>query len=590
MTWRALWFGIAILLGLNAITFAAFKSGFLVPGNNLNDLVSPSTAWKNLGGKAINPKIAPYNAICDGGSHPLSGAFASLAAAQAVYPFITSLSQQIDYAALKLASNTAFGADGSEHGSTNKNLNVPIFIPAGTCYIGADTWLIRNADGIEIEGAAADATTITGTGITMAFDGLWYSSIGKLTVATSGGIAALDIDGNVPGHPYATRTVQANTFLSLFVTGSGSSYALALCRQGFSNAQCSENVFINLHLSNANFAAYYQNGFNAIDNVLLGGDIQNYSKNGIYLFAGSLKVWGTSFESTFGYTQLANSGCDINAADAGAQDTILAYSNRSQGLCFYKGGAAQIADIRGFTQRQSSIFSWQANSAYSLNSMVVLFFDSDGVSYPYRVTTAGTSGSVAPSATTNVVTDGTVTWTYTPYNVVSIVAGLYDYTTSSVDATATVVAPAAFSLGNPQSPAGGGFYVDGSNAELEMCTKAQGPTVCTFANPQGSPETLTSGVTMPATSAGVMTPSGVDMYVGGHNSPSIKFNGSNQSVMQGPLFLGQFTFAGKPACSGSMVPAEIWVSDGTATGWGATIAGSGSGVKATCNGTNWVAE
>jgi len=55
--------------------------------------------------------VSQFGAICDGQSHPLRQKFASLAAAKAVYAFVTSLNQEIDYASLKLASNTAFGAD-----------------------------------------------------------------------------------------------------------------------------------------------------------------------------------------------------------------------------------------------------------------------------------------------------------------------------------------------------------------------------------------------------------------------------------------------------------------------------------------------
>ncbi|QBJ02991.1 tailspike 63D sialidase [Escherichia phage ZCEC5] len=46
-----------------------------------------------------------YGAIGDGTLHPLSERFASLAAAQAVYPFVTSLTQSIDWAACQKAEN-----------------------------------------------------------------------------------------------------------------------------------------------------------------------------------------------------------------------------------------------------------------------------------------------------------------------------------------------------------------------------------------------------------------------------------------------------------------------------------------------------
>lgn len=46
-----------------------------------------------------------FGAIGDGTVHPLSERYATLAAAQAVYPFVTSLTQTIDWAACQLAEN-----------------------------------------------------------------------------------------------------------------------------------------------------------------------------------------------------------------------------------------------------------------------------------------------------------------------------------------------------------------------------------------------------------------------------------------------------------------------------------------------------
>jgi hypothetical protein len=378
---------------------------------------------------------APFSAICDGKSHPLSQKFATLAAAQAVYPFVTSLSQEIDFASLKLASNTAFGADGAEHGSSNPQANIPLYIPQGVCYLGNDTWTIRKASGIRIEGAAATATTLTGNGTVLAFDGLWYSQIGNLAIATqsSSAIAALDIDGNLPGHPYDTFGVQANTFPNLFVNGGGGNHAVAVCRRGGSDGQCSEMTFINPHFINASFAVYYQNGFNAIDNVFIGGDIQNYTKNGIYLVAGSLKVLGTSFESTTGYTQILNGGCDIQASAAGAGDTILAYGNRTESLCFYNGAWSQMADVRGLTQR-SAVRKWTASTNFALNSTVIANYTL------FRTTKPGISGASQPAwSASGRVTDGTVVWTATPYNVVSIQQGSFDVNSSYIDWSATIV-------------------------------------------------------------------------------------------------------------------------------------------------------
>lgn len=50
--------------------------------------------------------VKDFGAVGDGSSHPLSGYFSSLAIAQVVYPHATSLTQEIDWAAIQSALNT----------------------------------------------------------------------------------------------------------------------------------------------------------------------------------------------------------------------------------------------------------------------------------------------------------------------------------------------------------------------------------------------------------------------------------------------------------------------------------------------------
>lgn len=102
---------------------------------NLSDLASAAAARTNIGADlAANVNFtaagtgasavtvsavigasfrAPmmYGAIGDGTSHPLSERYASLAAAQAVYPHATALTQTIDWAAIQACSNAATPGD-----------------------------------------------------------------------------------------------------------------------------------------------------------------------------------------------------------------------------------------------------------------------------------------------------------------------------------------------------------------------------------------------------------------------------------------------------------------------------------------------
>ncbi|HAF4742138.1 TPA: hypothetical protein G9F29_003927, partial [Salmonella enterica] len=63
--------------------------------------------------------VKDFGARGDGSDHPLGEVFPSLASAQAVYPFVASLSQTQDYAAIQAAINAA------------KTINAAVFIPSG---------------------------------------------------------------------------------------------------------------------------------------------------------------------------------------------------------------------------------------------------------------------------------------------------------------------------------------------------------------------------------------------------------------------------------------------------------------------------
>lgn len=401
------WYKIPLIqsesLGDLILTNITGEVQFVVPTNRL---VSRISGFVN---------VKDYGAIGDGGSHPLSSVYGSLGAAQAVYSFATNLTQQLDWAACKKASNVALGADGSEHGATTPNLNVPIYIPSGNYYFGSDTWTIRNAVGIHIFGDGRLSTTIRGNITMMAFDGLWFSTIEKfsLLAQTSSALTALDVDGNVPGQPYATRGVQANTFRDLLLDGGGSSYAFTMTRQGSSGGQGSENLYINVHLSNAALACYYQLGFNALANQFVGGNCQNYSKNGIQIAFGSVNVYGTGFQSTKSYTQILNDGWDIVSDQGGSFDPFIISGCRTESLRFARLGPSTPGVIIG-CKGQVATPGWFANHAYTLNQAVVV----TNAALPprnhlFKVTTAGTTGGTEPVWPTDgvsTIADGTAVW------------------------------------------------------------------------------------------------------------------------------------------------------------------------------------
>lgn len=494
---------------------------FLLAG----DPIDPSNITNQT---AITGLVTPeqYGAIHDGASHPLSGRYTTLAQAQAAYggaySFVTSLAQEIDYAAVKAASNVALGPDMAsdaylpvdpsstvttiidpsasygvnaligrvitlryfngftesrtvvsntattisvsafssdfhacstqtclsacalppqsydciayalstqgEHGVTNAGLNKPIFIPAGTYIFGNDTWLIRNASGVYIYGAGRTATRLQSNNTVFRTDGFWYSQIQgiEFDTLTDTGIAAFDIDGNVPGHPYATRGVQGNTFKDLLFDGGGSTYGSALCRQGLSGGQCSENTWDNDHWRNAQEAIYFQTGFNALHNLIIGGDSQNYPKDGMSIVGGSIKIDGHAFESTYQYTQVANGGFDVHVGEAGVGERIVITGCRTESLQFAKSSGTQPLILIGNTQTSSAVTLWQASANYHVIGTEMLkqvVVNSSTIWKLFSLTTTGTSGLVEPVwPASGTITDGTAVWTQRTFYTVDTVS------------------------------------------------------------------------------------------------------------------------------------------------------------------------
>jgi len=105
--------------------------------------------------------IKDYGAIGDGASHPLSEVYSTLALAQVVYSFATSLTQQLDWAALQLAFNESVsGGEDSQCGTI-------VFAPRGTYLLSDPAVLITKAS-VSFAGAGASATLFKAYGANVA--------------------------------------------------------------------------------------------------------------------------------------------------------------------------------------------------------------------------------------------------------------------------------------------------------------------------------------------------------------------------------------------------------------------------------------
>jgi hypothetical protein len=120
--------------------------------------------------------IKDFGAIGDGNLHPLSERFASLSLAQAVYPFATSLTNSIDWAALQAGIHYCAGGIAS------------LYIPKGTYVLhaprqGSQICMVNISSNLSIVGAGYDSCLKIANG---------YSSGGDYRVMASASGAVVD--------------------------------------------------------------------------------------------------------------------------------------------------------------------------------------------------------------------------------------------------------------------------------------------------------------------------------------------------------------------------------------------------------------
>lgn len=122
------------VLSVDASGNVSFAGG-IQSGNigNSTAIATGSSTNRSLANRFADVvNVKDFGAIGDGSSHPLSSVYSTLAQAQAVYPFVTSLSQEIDWASIQSALKYILS---SGRRST-------VFVPPGTYYI-SDTITIE---------------------------------------------------------------------------------------------------------------------------------------------------------------------------------------------------------------------------------------------------------------------------------------------------------------------------------------------------------------------------------------------------------------------------------------------------------------
>jgi hypothetical protein len=134
--------------------------------------------------------VRQYGAVCDGSTHPLSGTYGTLAAAQVVYPFVTALTQETDYAGIQKTINSLTVAPWS---SGN------ILIPAG-CLINTTVVIDSASIGVQGDGWGVSLSTV---GSYLKWDGTAGTPMLKLINAWGSRIANLRFIGDSANKPSA---------------------------------------------------------------------------------------------------------------------------------------------------------------------------------------------------------------------------------------------------------------------------------------------------------------------------------------------------------------------------------------------------
>lgn len=265
-----------------------------------------------------------------------------------------------------------------------------------------------NCQGITFRGSGMFATTLSvyAAGPGLRTEGLWYSKFSDFQISGetghSGGV--IEIDGYVNGHD----TVQGNTYDHIYVRGNQKvGYGWSICPQGGNSSQGSEQLWLNCHIASCTNAGLYINGYNALANTFIGGNINTCYHRGAYVIGGSIMMQNVGFQNG---TEL-QTGYDV-AVQGGAFTPSTFYNCRSESLRFVgvTGAPAIIDGCAVF----AAIAGWQASHAYTASNLVFKAgWDLYSPGLYWRCVTNGVSGTNEPDwkyASSKQIIDGTTVW------------------------------------------------------------------------------------------------------------------------------------------------------------------------------------
>ncbi|MBA2338844.1 MAG: hypothetical protein H0V88_00465 [Pyrinomonadaceae bacterium] len=339
----------------------------------------------------IDPMI--FGAFADGASHKISDS--ELAANRGKWRGNYVAGDEWDYVALQEAIYAAFGGPADDntptgwHKTIYARLNKPLLIPQGS-YVINKTLELKGVSGFRIEGAMRVSTMITQTSPNrpvLNADGLSYGVIAGISfnagAANSEALVEIDWTGAVSSLKPQQITVSDCVF-----HGQGlGAYGLRIAKSG-SNAQgdtilLSNNLYISCLEAGLALGTPSSYAFNALSIMSLGGDVQNCPRYGIVSYAGSVFVYGTSFQNGDNLADFASF--------SGVTETIPFHGVRSESLRVVLSASVQHILIEGLDQNVSARV-WKASDAFAVGELIA---GSDG--RIYRVTNSAGSAGAQPT-------------------------------------------------------------------------------------------------------------------------------------------------------------------------------------------------
>lgn len=238
---------------------------------------------------------------------------------------------------IQAALDVAYGTTAVPHGAST-SLNKIVFFPSGNYKI-TSALTLRSVRGACIIGAGRFTTKIqnvTSNGSVFITNGFEYSKVEQLQLVSNGTGVAFDLDWDGTG----ATALQSNTFSDIyFETGA---YGL---RIGNTGSMGSETLILNCFFSNFSVAGIATRNFNALQQTMIGGNIQGCAI-GIWVYSGSVPtIIGTGFQ--------VQSDTDI-AIDSAANDSYFIAGCRSESVNFIRNTAGAKMNISSCSQTNST--------------------------------------------------------------------------------------------------------------------------------------------------------------------------------------------------------------------------------------------